>query len=94
MLVFHSAYTTNKLTLFLGSTDSTFRKYHHHHPGSNFRDRQESTHSNQIVMPLIQDKGRDFLLCSSPVLPNFWTILPSEQEDKEEDYHFIHCETT
>lgn len=30
MLVLHSAYT-DKLTLFLGSTDSTFRKYHHHY---------------------------------------------------------------
>lgn len=30
MLVLHSTYT-DKLTLFLGSTDSTSRKYHHHY---------------------------------------------------------------
>lgn len=30
MVVLHSTYT-DKLTLFLGSTDSTFRKYHHHY---------------------------------------------------------------
>lgn len=31
MLVLYSTYT-DKLTLFLGSTVSTFRKYHHHYP--------------------------------------------------------------
>lgn len=30
ILVLHSAYT-DKLTLFLGSTDFTFKKYHHHY---------------------------------------------------------------
>lgn len=40
-------------------------------------------------MPLIQAKGRNFSLCSLPVLPNFLIFLPSEQEDEEQQYHSL-----
>lgn len=94
MLVLHSAYT-DKLTLFLGSTDSTFRKYHHHYTQVLFLGTGKNLWiQTRQLCHQFKAKAGIFSLCSSPVLPNLLIFLPSQQEDKEQEYHFIHCETT